>query len=114
MPEWRRQDMAGEVIEMQIRKQGIWWNCMFFSTGQVSPFSRCASVPRVNAFTANVEETADRFSDPELDLSKLSSGIATTLTELSSVFPQSFRQHVRLWYSPAISLSEVIASATCL
>jgi len=34
MPEWRRQDMAGEVIEMQIRKQGIWWNCMFFSTGQ--------------------------------------------------------------------------------
>ena len=34
MPEWRKNDMAGEVIEMQVRKQGIWWNCMFYSTGQ--------------------------------------------------------------------------------
>lgn len=34
MPEWRRQDMVGEVIEMQVKKQGIWWNCQYFSTGQ--------------------------------------------------------------------------------
>jgi len=34
MPEWRKNDMQGEVIEMQQRKQGIWWNCMFYSTGQ--------------------------------------------------------------------------------
>lgn len=34
MPEWRKNDMAGEIIEMQVRKQGIWWNCMFYSTGQ--------------------------------------------------------------------------------
>ena len=34
MPEWRKNDMQGEVIEMQVRKQGIWWNCMFYSTGQ--------------------------------------------------------------------------------
>lgn len=34
MPEWRKNDMQGEIIEMQVRKQGIWWNCMFYSTGQ--------------------------------------------------------------------------------
>lgn len=33
MPEWRKSDLQGQVIEMQISKQGIWWNCMFFSTG---------------------------------------------------------------------------------
>ena len=33
MPEWRKTDMQGQVIEMQITKQGIWWNCQFFSTG---------------------------------------------------------------------------------
>ena len=34
MPEWRKTDMQGQVIEMQITKQGIWWNCQYFSTGQ--------------------------------------------------------------------------------
>jgi len=33
-PEWRKNDLQGQVIETQQVKQGIWWNCMHFATGQ--------------------------------------------------------------------------------
>ena len=34
-PEWRKNDLQGQVIETQQVKQGIWWNCMHFATGKL-------------------------------------------------------------------------------
>ena len=32
-PEWRKNDVQGEVVETIIRTQGLWWKCTFYPTG---------------------------------------------------------------------------------
>lgn len=33
IPDWRKNDVQGEVVETIIRTQGLWWKCTFFPTG---------------------------------------------------------------------------------
>ena len=33
LPDWRKNDVQGEVVETIIRTQGLWWKCTFFPTG---------------------------------------------------------------------------------